>query len=56
MYMLSPLDTQTVLHFCLYRAEKTEVLSEDLLQVSCGISVCLTMMEISGSGFLSCEP
>lgn len=40
MFMLSPLDALTVLHFYLYRAEKTEVLSEDLLQVSCGVSVC----------------
>lgn len=38
MFMLSPMVPLTVLYFYLYRAEKTEVLSEDLLQVSSGVN------------------
>lgn len=57
----------TLSHFYLFRAEKTEVLSEDLLQVNCAHCVILKgvnnliMMDVFYHGgnqklqFLSCE-
>ena len=41
MFVFSPLDLLTVLHLYLHRAEKTEVLSEDLLQVRVRVCVCV---------------
>lgn len=41
MFVFSSLDLLTVLLFYLHRAEKTEVLSEDLLQVSVCVCACV---------------
>ncbi len=57
MFALSPLDTLTVLHFYLYRAEKTEVLSEDLLQVSCVcVCVCVCVYVSRDGNQDTCKP
>lgn len=40
----------TISHLCLYRAEKTEVLSEDLLQVSCDACDLILMVTAPWKG------
>lgn len=43
------------LFFYLYRAEKTEVLNEDLLQVSCGMRARMLVCEKDECNHYTCE-